>query len=305
MRQYSSISIGIFCMLASSFFFALMNACVKILSANLSAVEIIFFRSFVMVLLLLAFFAYKPPKKTHKKGGWGILALRSLFGGLSMLAFFYNIAHIPLGVASTFMQTSPLFIVVISLLFLKENIKIGVLFMSVIGFGGIVLICDPHFHSISLLNILLGLFSGLGTALAFISLRGLRGYFDGNIIVLSFGVVMSVVSLILVFLQPFIFPQSQALWIMPNTKEWLWILIMGLVGTFGQYFLTQAYILAPAGIVAPIDYTRVVFSLILGVLLGDLLPNITTFFGIILIIFSGIAISLPVLLKDLKTLKTT
>ena len=300
--HYSHISLGIINMFISALFFAMMNACVKILSPSMSAVESIFFRSIIMVVLLLGWFVYKPPRKKSKQGGWWLLCLRSLFGGLSMLALFYNITHISLGVASTFSQTMPIYVVLLSMLFLKERVGFVVLFATLLGFGGIVLICDPHFNSIPMLNIILGILGGFMMALAFISLRNLKGYFDDNVVVLVFGITMSVVSLGILIVQASM--QSwQAVWHTPSLSEWGIVLAMGIFGTFGQYFLTKAYMLAPAGIVAPIDYTRVVFGLIFGIMLGDTLPHFGVGLGMVLVILSGIIIGLPNLLKALRSIK--
>ncbi|WP_394909118.1 DMT family transporter [uncultured Helicobacter sp.] len=303
MMYHSRISLGIINMFVSALFFAMMNACVKILAPTMSAVESIFFRSIIMVVLLLLWFAYKPPKKKQKQGGWWLLFLRSLFGGLSMLALFYNITHISLGVASTFSQTMPIYVVLLSMLFLKERVGFVVLFATLLGFGGIVLICDPHFNSIPVLNIVVGIFGGLMMALAFISLRNLKGYFDDNIVVLVFGITMSVVSLGILLVQAFLEQSWSAVWSNPSPSEWIVVIVMGIFGTFGQYFLTKAYMLAPAGIVAPIDYTRVVFGLIFGIMLGDALPHFSVGLGMVLVILSGIIIGLPNLLKDLRSIK--
>ena len=238
--HYSHISLGIINMFISALFFAMMNACVKILAPAMSAVESIFFRSIIMVVLLLVFFAFKPPKKKTKQGGWWLLFLRSLFGGLSMLALFYNITHISLGVASTFSQTMPIYVVLLSMIFLRERVGFVVLFATLLGFGGIVLICDPHFNSIPVLNIIVGIIGGFMMALAFISLRNLKGYFDDNVVVLVFGITMSVVSLGILVTQAFLEHSWSAVWSNPSPSEWIIVLIMGIFGTFGQYFFDKS-----------------------------------------------------------------
>ena len=195
-----------------------------------------------------------------------------------------------------------IYVVLLSMLFLKERVGFVVLFATLLGFGGIVLICDPHFNSIPMLNIILGILGGFMMALAFISLRNLKGYFDDNVVVLVFGITMSVVSLGILIVQASM--QSwQAVWHTPSLSEWGIVIAMGIFGTFGQYFLTKAYMLAPAGIVAPIDYTRVVFGLIFGIMLGDALPHFGVGLGMVLVILSGIIIGLPNLLKDLRSIK--
>lgn len=292
---------GIFAMLFSSFLFALMSAEAKILTQELPAMEVAFFRAFLMVLLLLPVVFSKPLKNpTHKSGGWWFIFSRAMAGGLSFVALFYNISTISLGTATAFTQSMPLYIVLLSLIFLKERFSFGVIFSTIVGFVGVLLICDPSIEGLELINIVFGILSGLFMAIAFLNLRAIKDYFNSWVAVFSTGLAMSVIALIV---STFSIPPFNESWVMPQSWQWLHIGLLGLFGTIGQHFLTHAYMLAPAGIVAPIDYTRLVFSVILGVILGDSLPNLTTSSGIVLIIISGIGVGLPILLADIKTYK--
>lgn len=296
---YSPLGVGILAMLVASFFFAVMGAEGKILSDHLSSMEIAFFRAFIMSLFLLPMVIGKPIKYAHqRKGGWWILTIRSVVGGLSFVALFYNISTIALGTAIAFAQGMPLYIVVLSMIFLKERIGWGVVVFTIIGFVGILLICDPRLDTLEALNIFLGIANGLGMAVAFLNLQALKDYFTSSFIIFFTGVVMCLVACVVSFL-PFS-PMSQA-WVMPKGIEWLHLLLLGFFGTIGQYFLTKAYMNAPAGIISPIDYTRLVFSWILGLMLGDALPSLETSLGIVLIIISGIGVGLPVFLNDMKS----
>ncbi len=242
----------------------------------------------------------KPMKKpSHKKGGYVFLLSRSIAGGLSFVALFYNIATISLGNATAFSQSMPLYVVLLSFLFLGEKFHLGVVLSTIIGFCGILLICNPNFNAMGLENVIFGISSALFMAVAFLNLRALKDYFSSWVPVFATGVAMSVITLIVSVAQIPLFAES---WAMPQGIDWLHIILLGLFGTLGQHYLTKAYMSAPAGIVAPIDYMRLVFSVILGVLLGDNLPNLATSFGIMLIILSGIGVGLPPLLADMKKL---
>ena len=83
-------------------------------------------------------------------------------------------------------------------------------------------------------------------------------------------------------------------------KEYIAILLVGITGTIGQYYITRAYTFAPAGIVAPIDYTRIVFSLVFGIMLGDVIPDFYSITGMCLIILSGILVAMPIIIKEIK-----
>lgn len=82
----------------------------------------------------------------------------------------------------------------------------------------------------------------------------------------------------------------------------MWISLIGISGTLGQYFLTYAYMNAPAGIIAPIEYTRIVWGLLFGLYLGDTFLDLKSSLGVALILCSGLLIALPALLKELKNL---
>lgn len=76
---------------------------------------------------------------------------------------------------------------------------------------------------------------------------------------------------------------------MPSLTAWLIIAIMGTLGTIYQIHVTKAYGIAKqAGVVAGVSYLDVVFSMIVGIILGDNLPSTMVFLGIIGIIFGGL-----------------
>ena len=302
----STITGGIAAMLASSFSFAVMNAFAKALSTHLPPMETVFFRSAVMVLLMLPLLAYSAYKsrgitesKTYKKGGFGRLLLRVLSGGLALCCLFYNIATIPLGTAIAFAQSVPLYAVIMGFLFLGERLALSIVLATLIGFVGIVLISNPSLSGVPPINVIAGLLSGASMALAFVTLKTLKPYFSNSFLIMAFGLGCTFVGL-LGMLSPI---EGLGGFIPPCDEDWILILGLGLSGTLGQYFLNSAYLKAPVGLVAPIDYSRIVFSLLLGLALGDSLPSLAEIIGIALIIISGLLIALPALLRDLKNLK--
>lgn len=291
-------SLGILSMLLACLFFSLMNAFIKILSEDISIMQSMFFRSLLMSAFMLSLFFITPPKRTHTQGGYLPLLIRTCFGGVSMLLTFYNIATIPLGIASTFAQTTPLYAVFLAYFFLKESLSPLVFIATGLGFAGILLISSPS-SNIPFVNIIVGILSGLGAGVALVSVRECKKYFEERVIILAFGIVATVLSLACLIVGEF-YPIGIFAWSSIEGDLWWIILIMGICGTLGQYFMTKAFILAPAGIVSPIDYTKIVFSLIFGIYLGDQLPNFTSLMGMILVIISGVMIALPIFIKDYK-----
>jgi len=279
-------------MLLASLSFAIMGGFAKVVSQVLPPVEVTFFRN-VFGVALVGFAIYKSPLK--QIGGKPLLLLfRGTMGFVALLAYFYIIAYIPLGEAVTYNKTSPIFVAIFAYIFLNEKLNGWAIVAIVMGFMGIVLIAQPEGGTFDKYD-MLGIFSGIGAALAYTSIRELRAYYDTRAIVMSFMGVGTVAPVILMLLAPHITPPASlefmfAEFVMPDGIIWLYVLVMGISATASQVLMTKAYELTKAGIVGTISYSNIVFALIIGIALGDPIPNIWTFLGIALVIVSGLLV---------------
>ena len=148
-------------MLFASLMFALMGAFAKMLSSHLPSIEVVFFRNVFGFFLVAATILKKP--MTHTGGKPFLLLFRGMMGFLALLAFFYNIGHIPLGDAMTYSKTSPIFTALFAWIFLKEALGVRGWLALAIGFIGIVLIAKPTGMMLDK-TAWLGIFSGVGAA---------------------------------------------------------------------------------------------------------------------------------------------
>jgi len=282
-------------MLLASLSFALMGGFAKVVSQILPPVEVTFFRN-IFGVVIVGLSIYKIPLK--QRGGKPLLLLfRGSMGFAALLAYFYIMAHIPLGEAVTYNKTSPLFVAIFAYVFLNEKLHKSALWAIMIGFVGIVLVAQPQGGSFDKYD-LLGLFSGVGAALAYTSIRELRRYYDTRAIVLSFMGVGTVAPLFLMLVTPFVtvseeFDWMFAVFVMPEGVAWLYVSAVGIFATISQLLMTKAYELTKAGIVGTISYSNIVFALFIGVMLGDPIPDFWTVLGIILVILSGLLVALP------------
>ena len=78
---------------------------------------------------------------------------------------------------------------------------------------------------------------------------------------------------------------------MPKPNDWFYIILLGIFSTYAQIFMTKAYSYAKAGIIGTISYSNIVFSILLGLVLGDSFPSTSIVLGIILIVLSGLLVS--------------
>ncbi len=269
-----------------------MGAFAKLSSEYMSSIEVVFFRN-VFGVLIIGYAVLKKPMK-HVGGKPFLLFFRGLMGFIALLAFFYNIAHIPLGDAMTFSKTSPIFTALFAYFFLNEKLSVKAWLAVMIGFVGIVLITKPTGLSLSKTD-WLGIFSGVGAALAYTSVRELKRYYDTRAIVLSFMSVGTVGPLILMFLSPYVGENSFdfifAPFVVPHGIAWVYIIAMGLFATLAQVYMTKAYGESQAGIIGAVSYTNIVFSISIGLMLGDEFPDYLMIIGIIFIVSSGLLVA--------------
>lgn len=293
---------GIVLMLISTIFFAAMNAIIKYLNLmGYSSMENVFFRAFFMVLAVWSLVAfapvisaitprYKPPKiHAKKKGGFHHILIRGALGGVAVSSCYYNFATIPLGLATAFLQSTPIFVVFITL-FSRNKPSLFVTFASCIGFIGVLCVANPSTSNIPPLNALIGITGAICAAFAFLTIRRLREFYTSEAVVVWYGITMSVVGAIGMMTSidkvgGFIFPSALA---------WVLFVLTGITGALGQWLMTKSYMFAPPDIVAPISYMRIVWSVLFGVALGDSFPNLMPSFGIALILLSGALVAFSV-----------
>ena len=293
MKSYFyGINRGVLFMLISSLSFAFDGAFAKALSHTMPSIEIIFFRNSVTMLIILVSLYRKPPKQSGGKP-W-LLLFRALVGFSAMMAFFYNIAHIPLADAMTFSRTAPIFTAVLAFLFLKERIGLKGWSAVFLGFLGIILVMKPNGFMLSKTDIF-GLLSGFGAALAYTSVKELNKVYDVRIIVLAFVFTGTILPALFMIVGTFYTHPSLdfmlSSFVMPHGISWLYIVMMGVFGAIGQVYMTKAFGATKAGIVGAAGYSIIFFALMIGIVLGDPLPDFIGLFGILLVILSGIIVA--------------
>lgn len=288
----NQVNKGIQYMLFASLLFAFMGAMAKELSDSMSSVEVVFFRN-VFGVFLISISIYKSPLK-QLGGKFWLLVFRGMAGFIALLFFFYNISQIPLGEAMTFSKTSTIFTAILAYVFLKEKLGVKGWIGVFIGFIGIIFITEFDGSTLSKTDYL-GILSGVGAALAYTSVRELRKFYDSRAIVLSFMTIGTIGPLFLMILSAFYSNPSLDFmlgkFVMPKPNDWIYIILLGIFATLAQIYMTKAYSFAKAGIIGTISYSNIVFSIVLGLILGDNFPSILIVFGILLIVLSGLLVS--------------
>jgi drug/metabolite transporter (DMT)-like permease len=284
---------GILFMLLAALGFSLMGGAAKLLKGGFNAGQLVFFRNLVGAVGLTAAFIAKPPVNRGGKFHW--LLFRGIMGTIALYTLLYCVLHLPLSTAMTYSLTSAVFIALFSFLLFKEYHGVAVVLAVLIGFAGMLLVYKPNMHYPWYYHAV-GLLSGIVSAVAYITLGKLAPYYDSRVIVSSFifcGVLIPSLFMIIgrvthIGYDDFFFIR----WKWPKGVEWLYILWLGIAALFGQYFVTRAYGADKAGIVSVFGYANIIFSVFIGLALGDAFPSVVSWAGICCIIASGVIISL-------------
>ena len=269
-------------MLVAATLFALMGVLVKQASAHFSSPELVFYRSiFGLVAIWLGivwqrrqFFA--PLATQHLMTHFW----RGLAGFIALVLFFYALAHLPLATAVTLNYTAPLFLAVLSVVWLREQHGRGLLLAVVLGFVGIVLLLRPQLQTDTWLPALAGLVSGMLAAVAYVNIKRLGKLGEPEWrVVFYFTLLATLGGGAWMLLAGFHAPQFTDLPVLVG---------IGISATLAQLALTRAYHRGRTLTVGALAYSTVVFSALYGVLwLGERLPPIA-WLGMALIVAAGI-----------------
>ena len=268
-KQYK----GIFYIILSAFCFSLMDMFVR-MSGDLPSIQKSFFRNIVAAVFGCILVLKEKDSFQWKKGSGKYLILRSLFGTLGILCNFYAIDHLALADASMLNKMSPFFVVIFSFLFLKEKVTAAQILLVMGAFGGSLFVVKPTVSNLDLIPSLIGLLGGLGAGAAYTMVRKLGTVgIKGPFIVFFFSTFSCVITL------PWLIFDYHAM----TLWQVLVLLLAGLCAAGGQFAITAAYCYAPASEISIYDYTKVIFSMVLGFVMFQQIPDFYSWVGYVII----------------------
>jgi drug/metabolite transporter (DMT)-like permease len=270
------IARGAALMLVSGLLFAAMGALIKSVATQLPNEMVVFFRSFIGLVALTPWLVQRGPRHFATRR-LGAHLVRALTGLAAMYCFFYAIGRLPLAEAVLLNYSAPLFIPFAALLWVGEGFERRLWWPIAIGFAGIALILKPGL-ALFTPAALIGLVSGILSALAMAGIRKLTATEPATRIVFYFSLTAALVSAL---------PLAWA-WQTPAPGLWLQLVAIGVLATSAQLFMTRAYAHAPAAQVGPFMYATVVFAGLLGWLVWGELPDLLSLAGALLVAAAGI-----------------
>ncbi len=244
-----------------------MHAMVRFLSAELHAFEITFFRN-LFGLLVMAPLMFRAGVEELKSRQPRLHLLRSCFGILAMALWFYGLSVVPIAEATALSFTAAIFGSIAAALFLRERMRLRRWTAVVTGFVGALIILRPGFQSVGP-GAWIVLASSVFWALALVTVKRLS----------STDSIVCIVAWNSVLLTLFSLPLALPVWVMPTTSQIGWLLLIGLLATVGHLAMTNAFRLADATAVFPVDFARLLWASLLGFLLFAEVPDAATWIG--------------------------
>ncbi|EQK43522.1 DMT family transporter [Paraclostridium bifermentans] len=265
---------GIVFIILSAFGFAMMSAFIK-LSGDLPSIQKTFFRNLVSCIIAFSLILKYKESAFGSKENRKILILRSIFGTLGIILNFYAIDRLVLSDANMLNKLSPFFVIIFSAIFLKEKIKSNQAIAVIIAFIGALFIIKPTLN-FDIIPYVAGILGAIFAAAAYTCLRVLGGKEKFYTVVFFF----SLFSTVSIF--PFAIMSYKSMTII----QFVYLVLGGVFASIGQFGVTLAYKYAPAKEISIFDYSNIIFSAIISIVVFNVIPDKYSFIGYI-IIFSA------------------
>lgn len=265
---------GIFFIVLAALSFACMSACVR-LAGDVSTFEKAFFRNFVALLITAPIIIKKHVPVKLSYGSRRFIWMRAIFGTVGLACNYYAISRLNLADANMLNKMSPFFAVVFSSLLLGEKMSPKQLLIVLGAFAGSLLIIKPSPSNLQLFPALVGALGGMGAGAAYTCVRGATTHGAPRTFVVFFFSAFSTITML---------PLALLGFSLPSPEQLLWLLLCGVFGACGQFTITAAYSCAPAREISVYDYSQIIFSALLGLLLFDQVPDAMSFAGYCIII---------------------
>lgn len=275
---------GILLVLGAAGTFTLAAACVKALAGQLPLPQLVLFRNFFALPILLIM--------VMRAGGLVMLRprvkmrfhLERIFWGLGgMFGAFYGYTHLPLATATALGFTMPLFLTALAVVVLREKVGWRRWTAVAVGFAGVLLILRPFDagQALPIGAVLAVLYGALAWALAMMAIRRLGEAGESGVaIVFWFATGSALVAAVLTI----------PVWVWPDPRQWALLIAIGVISAFAQLMMTAAYRSGETTLLAPFEYSGLLWTTLLGIAIWSEWPDAFDLLGFGILVGAGLFI---------------
>lgn len=297
MKSLSVTSTGIICALIASVSFTLNDVGIKFLSGDYPLHQVVLIRAGVGLAITLGILM-------PLEGGFSLLRtkrlrlhlLRGCFVVMANLMFFLGLASIPLSEATAIFFVSPLIITIFSVIFLSEKVGPWRWFAVAMGLVGAVVMLRPTPSSFQWAALF-----PVAAAFCYAGLHTMTRKMSGTEKASTMSFYIQLTFVITASLMGLIFGEGQYAeqdsaslqfllrpWVWPEPFDLMVMTGVGIVSGIGGYFISQAYRISEAALIAPIEYTALVLSIFWGITIFGEWPDSIAWAGMALILSGGL-----------------
>jgi drug/metabolite transporter (DMT)-like permease len=275
--------------LASVLMLSLMSTLIRAAGSTFPVGEIVFFRSAFALLPVIVIYAARGHLMAVVSTArpFGHLG-RGVMGIISMFLNFAALARLPLMDATAISFAAPLITVVLAALLLAEHVRAYRWMAVSLGFAGVLVMLWPYLdidglfyageaRTVGAICAMIACFTNAGTV---IQTRRLTDSETTSAIVFYFSLICALAGLVTL---PFG-------WVVPTWLELSGLVMIGVLGGLSHLMLTESYRYAPASVVAPFDYTAMIWAFLFGFAVFGELPSAFVFVGAAIVVVSGLFI---------------
>jgi drug/metabolite transporter (DMT)-like permease len=279
-------SYGIALKLGATLAFSLMYVAIR-LAGDVPVGEVIFFRAFFSFIPLFAVAAFTiGPRAVFRTNRLSVHIIRAIAGVIAMFFNFAALQRLPLADLTAFSFVMPIFAVVLAALVLHEQVGPWRGSAVVIGFGGVLLMLQPHgsgtlFASGLSTGAGLALMAALLSAFVVVFIRQMSATEQSETIVFYFMTITATAGLV-----------TMIWWRVPLTLAMTaWLILSGILGGVGQICMTFSYRFSEPSLLAPFDYVAMVWAATLGFLVFGEVPSVQVIAGAAVVVAAGLFIA--------------
>ena len=247
--------------------FAAMAVMVRVLAEEIPPLEIGFFRS-VFALLLMTPYALRTGSTIWQSTNHKAFAARGVTGAIFVMCFFPGIALMEIADAQALTFTTPLFGMMLAMLFLGEGFRLNRVLVLGVGFAGALIIIRPGFQSVSVGAVLV-LIAALSAAGSGTLQKYITRHDPPDKLVFFHGLYMTPLTLVGALFD----------WQWPTLWQLALLFVMAFLATINQRFIARAFAAADATSVFPFVFMRLPFGALLGFIVFRELPDIWVWLG--------------------------
>jgi len=297
---------GIVLILLGMAFFSIQDSLIKFINEDTSLYEIYFGRTLIAFILLLIYLKVSSQKLTLKTH-YPLLTITRVICFFFGFSFFYiSLTFMTLAMANALFFSSPFFVSILAVIFLKEKVGIRRWLGIAVGFLGVYIVLDPNFEDFNYMKL-----APVACSLCYAVSMTITKYtsskdnvytqmthlYIGALIISTLFFIFAGKGQFNTFSDPtyqFIFRE----WFSNPSYAWPFIIGMGFIGAISFYCVFSAYSVASPSVVSLFEYSLIIWAIIIGYLLFDNIPSPRTFVGVVLIIGAGIYIYIREKVRD-------